>query len=288
MSAETIKKMMEEVRAVRDSGRAVAQKGGKKYTMVQDRIEVLRKLAGDDYRVETEIVHWSTEPGGLIVMKTSITSPNGFVVATGHAEEIRGASYINETSALENCETSSVGRALAILGIHGGEFASADEIQIAIDKREKINGVKNPPKAPPAPVPLKVASVPQKPVTPPPDAPEGETQVDIEEAIASAGGSGPASPASSSKLLQGVPEQVAGAVARMEGNTPVISPDTSPDLLKECFRVFLPLCGSVNEIYSFWHANEALVKPLKKSDKPLHDEIVEEFKSYKNKLTKKA
>lgn len=33
--------------------------------------------------------------------------------ATGHAEEIVGAGFVNKTSALENCETSAIGRAIS-------------------------------------------------------------------------------------------------------------------------------------------------------------------------------
>lgn len=36
--------------------------------------------------------------------------------ATGYAEEVLGSNPINRTSALENCETSAIGRALANLG----------------------------------------------------------------------------------------------------------------------------------------------------------------------------
>lgn len=36
--------------------------------------------------------------------------------ATGYAEEIIGSTNVNKTSALENCETSAIGRALANLG----------------------------------------------------------------------------------------------------------------------------------------------------------------------------
>jgi len=38
---------------------------------------------------------------------------NTVVVATGYAEETVGSSPVNKTSALENCETSAIGRALA-------------------------------------------------------------------------------------------------------------------------------------------------------------------------------
>ena len=49
------------------------------------------------------------------------------------AEEIKGSTFINKTSYVENCETSAWGRALANFGI-GLEtaVASADEIQNAI------------------------------------------------------------------------------------------------------------------------------------------------------------
>ena len=49
-------------------------------------------------------------------------------IATGHAHETIGASQINKTSALEVCETSAVGRALALCGYHGSGIASTEEI----------------------------------------------------------------------------------------------------------------------------------------------------------------
>ena len=52
--------------------------------------------------------------------------------STGHAEEKRDASFVNRTSALENAFTSSLGRCLASFGLHGTEFASADELANAL------------------------------------------------------------------------------------------------------------------------------------------------------------
>jgi hypothetical protein len=62
-------------------------------------------------------------------MKTSILC-DGVVVATGHAEEIRNMGNVNKTSSLENCETSSLGRALANGGYAAkGRRPSREEMQ---------------------------------------------------------------------------------------------------------------------------------------------------------------
>ena len=49
--------------------------------------------------------------------------------ATGHASEVRGDSYINKNSFVENCETGAVGRALALLGF---------EVKRGIASREEL------------------------------------------------------------------------------------------------------------------------------------------------------
>ena len=59
------------------------------------------------------------------------TDPTPF--ATGFAEEIVGAGFVNKTSALENCETSAIGRAISnsvlILGAPVGKRPSAQEME---------------------------------------------------------------------------------------------------------------------------------------------------------------
>lgn len=116
---------------------------GKAYTTVATRVEVFRKFFGFDYAINTELL---VDDGKRILMKATITNKEGNVVGVGHAEEIRGSGYfptgdkrnINTTSAVENCETSCIGRALSSLSLHGGEYASANEIRIAEDKKKKI------------------------------------------------------------------------------------------------------------------------------------------------------
>ena len=49
--------------------------------------------------------------------------------ATGHAFEIDGAGMANQSSALENCETSAIGRALANAGYSGNKRTSREEME---------------------------------------------------------------------------------------------------------------------------------------------------------------
>ena len=82
----------------------------------------------------TEVLHRDSE---CVVIRASILDIEGRLRATGHSEEYRKTTQINKTSALENAETSAIGRALAGLGIGGTEFASANEVQNAIHQQQK-------------------------------------------------------------------------------------------------------------------------------------------------------
>lgn len=81
------------------------------------------------WAVETECL---SSDDAQVTFKATIKNPDGKTVATGHAFERWNSSYINKTSAYENCETSAIGRALASAGFIGSEFASADEVTQAI------------------------------------------------------------------------------------------------------------------------------------------------------------
>lgn len=110
----------------------ISMQGGKQYTQVATRVEMLRKAFGLELAITTEII---TADERMVVMKASIADSTGRVVATGFAEEVRGGKSVNKTSALENGETSAIGRALAALGLAGGEYASADELSVALQQQ---------------------------------------------------------------------------------------------------------------------------------------------------------
>ncbi len=106
---------------------------GKPYTSVASRVEVFRRYFPEASLI-TEIVYDDEQ---RIVMKATITIENT-IIATGYAEELRGVGKINTTSALENCESSSIGRVLANMSIHGGEYASHNEVKHAIEQQKQI------------------------------------------------------------------------------------------------------------------------------------------------------
>ena len=105
---------------------------GKDYKTVAKRVDEFRKEHGMKLSIVTRLI---SADENTVVMKAEILDENQRVIATGYAEENRKASQINRTSALENCETSAIGRALANFGLAGGEYASADEVAQAIHEQ---------------------------------------------------------------------------------------------------------------------------------------------------------
>jgi len=107
---------------------------GNQYKTVAERIQEFRDEHGLDYSVNTTII-WQDDI--KIIMRAEILK-GGDVVSSGHAEETRTGN-INSVSAIENGETSAVGRALAFFGYAGTEIASADELIQAEASKVQLN-----------------------------------------------------------------------------------------------------------------------------------------------------
>ena len=106
---------------------------GKGYTMVKDRIEIFRRHYGLDLGIKTNIHTYNDK---VVVVEASVIDANGKCIGDGKCEEFRSSSKINQSSALMNCETGAIGRALANCGLSGTEFASAEEMVAALTKQE--------------------------------------------------------------------------------------------------------------------------------------------------------
>ena len=107
---------------------------GKQYVEVNERIKFFRQE--DEYKNWTISTDFTAMDSEMCVCKAVIADTNQRVVATGHAHEERAGSHINKTSYVENCETSAIGRALAMMGIGiDTSIASANEVSDAIAKQ---------------------------------------------------------------------------------------------------------------------------------------------------------
>ncbi len=74
-----------------------------------------------DHPTGRTITHMISAPGADICVIRAELWLDDICVATGYAEEVRGAGNVNRTSHVENCETSAVGRALANAGYAGSD-----------------------------------------------------------------------------------------------------------------------------------------------------------------------
>tara|TARA_R100000315_G_scaffold62410_1_gene43814 strand:+ start:1370 stop:1885 length:516 start_codon:yes stop_codon:yes gene_type:complete len=108
---------------------------GKQYVEVNERIKFFRQE--EQYKNWSLITEFPVLDSEQCVCKASIADTEHRIIATGHAHEVQGSSNINKTSYVENCETSAIGRALAMLGIGiDTSIASANEVSDAIAKQE--------------------------------------------------------------------------------------------------------------------------------------------------------
>tara|TARA_R110002167_G_scaffold366182_1_gene593534 strand:+ start:978 stop:1547 length:570 start_codon:yes stop_codon:yes gene_type:complete len=107
---------------------------GKQYVEVNERIKFFRQE--DQYKNWSLITEFTVLDETQCVCKAAIVDESNRIISTGHAHEVQGSSNINKTSYVENCETSAIGRALAMLGIGiDTSIASANEVADAISKQ---------------------------------------------------------------------------------------------------------------------------------------------------------
>lgn len=112
---------------------------GKQYATVSSRVEAFRKHF-PAATIETVLVH---DDENRVIMQAKITIGDT-LISTGYAEEFRGNSQINSTSALENAETSAIGRGLSAAGLMGGEYASSFEVSNAISQQQHLQNNNKP------------------------------------------------------------------------------------------------------------------------------------------------
>ena len=104
----------------------------KEYAEVNQRIKAFRMVYPDGFIV-TEM---KSNENGVCIFTASVGyrgDEHDFILGTGTAYEKENSTFINQTSYIENCETSAVGRALGMAGFGiDTSVASLEEVQNAI------------------------------------------------------------------------------------------------------------------------------------------------------------
>jgi len=174
---DIIKTAMASVASLSDDDKIALK--GKAYTMVAQRVQAFRAAAGAQGQILTEVIEQTDQ---RVMVKASVsvwrdTDGNGWqggwnLLATDFAEEYRNQGPVNKTSALENCCTSAIGRALSAAGLSGGEYASSFEVDNAIHRKPEAPKKKAAPKK-------KVEVVVETPAPTPDEAPAKEDDLAI-------------------------------------------------------------------------------------------------------------
>jgi len=128
---------------------------GKNYTMVAQRVQAFRAAAGVEGQILTEVIE-QTDQRVMVKASISVWRDGAWsLVANDFAEEYRNQGPVNKTSALENCCTSAIGRALSAAGLSGGEYASSFEVDNAINAKPAAVAAPKPKPKAEAPKPKK-------------------------------------------------------------------------------------------------------------------------------------
>src|SRR2546423_12071087 len=140
------------------------------YITVHERIEKFYARFPQG-RIITAIIEHDSETGFILMRSEVYRDPeDALPAATGHAYELRSAGHVQQGSYVEVCETSSVGRALALLGFEVRRgVASREEMERGARKQAAAATARQGDKA--APAPARAAPAAQKQPGPAPAPP---------------------------------------------------------------------------------------------------------------------
>ena len=106
---------------------------GKCYVLGATKIAIARRNLGEELDIVTKVIFQDDKQ---VMMQADIFIC-GKHVETGTAQEFRAESRINQTSYVENCETSAISRGLSMCGLINDSVASAEEVSLAIEQSNK-------------------------------------------------------------------------------------------------------------------------------------------------------
>jgi pyruvate/2-oxoglutarate dehydrogenase complex dihydrolipoamide acyltransferase (E2) component len=139
------------------------------YITVSERIEKFY-VKFPQGRIITTVMEHSQETGFILMRAEVYREPDDALpAATGHAYELRSAGHVQAGSYVEVCETSSVGRALALLGFEVRRGVASREEVVRGAKKQQAAAAAPAPARPerPEPAPERPAATPERPAAAP-------------------------------------------------------------------------------------------------------------------------
>lgn len=115
---------------------------GKEYVPVNERLKYLSE--NHNYSITSDYQYFPEQKMWVVKSTLLIYKNGGVFTYTGLAQEVESSNYkdVNHTSALENCETSAIGRSCAMAGIGIDiSIASVDEIRKAQNRTTSVDEV---------------------------------------------------------------------------------------------------------------------------------------------------
>jgi hypothetical protein len=147
------------------------------YITVSERIEKFYAKFPQG-RILTSVVEHNAETGFILIRaEVYRDAEDALPAATGHAYELRSAGHVQAGSYVEVCETSSVGRALALLGFEVRRGVASREEVIRGAKKQQAAAAAAAPARPERP-----AQAPEQAPPAPPAAP-AEAGADLDSLI---------------------------------------------------------------------------------------------------------
>tara|TARA_R100001594_G_scaffold138232_1_gene181738 strand:+ start:2609 stop:3445 length:837 start_codon:yes stop_codon:yes gene_type:complete len=258
-----------ECEALTDSDKQEMRKG-KHYVMVHTRVQIFRKHLGSEGRIQTVIMQRDKSQCMVKAIVSVWSDQKWREISNDFAEEYRGSGPVNKTSALENCCTSAIGRALSAAGLTGGEYASSFEMDNAMNNKAAFDDVdlddidfddidK------PEPVDAEGgASKKSKP----------ESEPKHEEPDPS---SQPVNEKDDSENIQSKPEKVPSEEKKM-------SEEAALDLTDNMLAVINTFNNSQNELVALWEHNKEAIDKIKTNYPKVHEKLREGFTKRKLEL----
>ena len=139
---EDLKKANETIRttSIEKTNKKTGEVTKKEYAEVNQRIKAFRMVFPEGF-IKTEMLSnengvcvFRAVVGTLSIIDNNVLKEN--ILGIGHAFETKDSTFINQTSYIENCETSAVGRALGMAGFGiDTSVASYEEVKNAINNQ---------------------------------------------------------------------------------------------------------------------------------------------------------